>query len=539
MRLYAALFLSLIAACGDDPAAVDGENFDVLLKGGSVFSGVDEGPNVQDVGVRDGRIAAVGNLADATAPVTLDVSGLAVTPGFIDIHNHAIRSNRARSGLEVWPAAENLIRQGVTTAIGGPDGGSPLPIEDTFATLEAAPGGVNFATFVGAGSVRAKVVGPDDRPPTAEELELMRAEVEQAMRAGAFGLSSGLIYAPGSFATTEELVELARVAARYDGIYISHMRNEGSGLLDSIAETIRIGEEAGLPAQITHFKAMGKPNWGRSVDALAMVDAARARGVDVTADQYPYPASSTGLTVLFPRWARDGDRATRHARYEDPVERARISAAIVERFRIDRGGNDPARVAVANCAWNTSLNGLNLAEVMTQKDIEPTIENAAELVIDMQQAGGCTMVYHAMHDDDVARIMVHPATMIASDGGVEAPSDQVPHPRNYGAFARVLGRYVREQGVMPLHTAIHKMTRMPADRLGLDDRGRIEVGAVADIAVFDAAKIIDHATFDAPHQYATGVVHVFVNGVPVLRDGDMTGARPGVVIRSSAGSPRD
>jgi dihydroorotase/N-acyl-D-amino-acid deacylase len=342
-----------------------------------------------------------------------------------------------------------------------------------------------------------------------------------------------LLYAPGSFATTDEVIELAEVAGEYGGIYISHMRDEGRGVLTSVKETIRIGEEGGLPAQITHHKVMGQPMWGRSVDTLALVDAANARGIDVSSDQYPYPASSTGLTAVFPRWSLDGDTATRRARLEDPVEREKIRQDVIVRLINDRGGNDPARVVLANCASNPAINGLNLGEVLEQQGREVSIENAADLVIELQLAGGCIAVYHAMSLEDVERIMQHPRTMIASDGGIVIPGVGAPHPRNYGAFARVLSYYVRERELLSLETAIHKMTRMPVDRINIVDRGRIEVGAYADIAVFDPAEITDMATFENPHQYATGMVHVFVNGQAALLNGEMTGARPGRVLRST------
>ncbi|MDH3265838.1 MAG: amidohydrolase family protein, partial [Gammaproteobacteria bacterium] len=353
---------------------------------------------------------------------------------------------------------------------------------------------------------------------------------------GAFGLSSGLLYVPGRFAPAEEVIELAKVAARYNGIYISHMRNEALGLLDSVEETIRIGEEAGLPAQITHHKVMGAPMWGRAAESLALVDAANARGVDVTSDQYPYAASSTGLTAVFPRWSLDGGTSALNARLDDPEQRAKVREGVLFSMINERGGNDPSKVALANCQWDANLNGLNLAQVLRQREIDVTIANGAELVMDLQRAGGCVTVYHAMSMDDVDLIMQHPKTMIASDGGIMAPGGLRPHPRNYGTNAKVLGEYVRERGVLSMQTAIHKMTRMPADRINISDRGRLEVGAMADITVFDADEIIDKATFDDPNQYAVGVHHVFVNGKAVLLNKNMTGARPGRVLRSQQGS---
>jgi dihydroorotase/N-acyl-D-amino-acid deacylase len=508
------------------------EPFDVVLAGGEVHTGDGAQPVVADVAIRGDKIVAIGDLAGHPATLTLDVSGLAVAPGFIDIHSHALRDDPDRSGIYLWPDAENLIRQGVTTVIGGPDGGSSLPLEDDFRRLEQNPAAVNFGSFLGHGSVRAKVIGHDDRPATDEEMEAMRAEVRAAMESGAFGLSSGLLYAPGSFAPAEEVIELAKVVQPYGGIYISHMRNEALGLLDSVAETIHIGEAAGIPSQLTHHKAMGEPMWGSSTESLALVDAANERGLDVTIDQYPYPASSTGLQAVFPRWSLDGGTDAIKARLDDPELRARVKEGIVFALINERGGNDPSRVHLAQCDWDTSLNGLNLADVLRQREMGMTIENAAELIMDFEYAGGCQCVYHAMSMQDVDRIMTHPKTMIASDGGVMAPGDNSPHPRNYGAFARVLGEFVRERELLPLATAIHKMTRMPADRINIDDRGRIEVGALADIAVFDPDEVIDTATFEEPHQYALGMHHVFVNGEAVLLDKAMTGARPGRVLRA-------
>ena len=509
----------------------------VVFEGGMLYSGDDQPPVRADVGLREDRIAAIGDLGEVPAELRLDVTGLAVAPGFVDIHSHALRNNPDRSGIYRWPDAENLIRQGVTSIIGGPDGTSPLPIADDLAALEAAPASVNFGTFVGQGSIRERVVGSEDRRATAEELEAMRAEVAAAMRAGAFGLSTGLIYAPGSFASTEEIIGLARVVADYGGIYITHMRNEAGGVFDSIAETIRIGEEGGLPVQITHHKVIGGAMWGRSVDTLALVDAAIARGIDISIDQYPYTASSTDLTAVFPRWSLSGDAAARRARMDDPGERTRMRQAIMELLANERGGDDPPTDTVlADCSWDPDLNGLNLAQVLERRSRTVTLGNAAELVMELQYAGGCSVVYHTMSEDDVERIMLYPGTMVASDGGIMIPGEGVPHPRNYGAFARVLGEYARERGVLPLHTAIHKMTRLPAERIGLADRGRLAVGAVADIVAFDADAVVDRATFADPHRYAEGVHHVFVAGRAVLLDGRMTGERPGRVLRSTAAS---
>ena len=531
--LIAWMVLQALTACGTSEPGGPVSPV-TLLKGGTVYSGEDREPVVADVWLQDDRIVGVGATDGLEADRVIDVSGLAVAPGFIDLHSHAVRVNEERSGLYRWPDAENLVRQGVTTVIGGPDGWSPLPLDDSFRRYEVEGAAVNYGSFVGHGAVRAKVMGRDDRLPTDDELERMQAEVDLAMRQGAFGLSSGLVYVPGSFAETEEILALARIAGRHGGIYISHMRNEALQVLDAASELIGIAESAGLPGQITHAKAMGTAMQGQSKELLALVDEAVARGVDITMDQYPYTAGSTGLTVQFPRWSRDGGDRALAKRLEDPAMRARIHEALVYELTEVRGRNDPANVQLAYCDFDHSLDGLNLAELLERQGRDVTIENAATLIIELQEAGGCQAIYHAMHAEDVATILAHPRTMIAADGGIEIPGNGHPHPRNYGTFARVLGLYVRELRALPLHTAIHKMTRMPADRIGLAERGRIEAGAIGDIVVFDPATVIDRATFAEPHQYAEGVHHVFVAGEAVMLEAEPTGARPGRLLRSAA-----
>ena len=320
------------------------------------------------------------------------------------------------------------------------------------------------------------------------------------------------------------------MAATYGGIYISHMRDEAQLLLDSVRETIRIGEEAGLPVQMTHHKAISRDMWGRSVDSLALVDAARARGVDITIDQYPYTASQTGITALIPQWAQAGGTEELIARLEDPETRRRIREEIVYRIEHDRGGGDPANVVIGLCEWDRTLEGQSLADILASRATDVTVANAAELVMDIVERGGARAIYHAMDETDVERIMQHAATAIGSDGGVSVLGEGVPHPREYGTFARVLGRYVRERAVLTLEEAIRKMSGATAHRLGLQDRGLLREGLVADIAVFDPDAIIDRAPFADPHQYAEGMEYVLVNGTLVINEGTHTGARPGRVL---------
>ena len=509
------------------------QSFDRIITGGTVYDGSGGPGEVMDVGIRGDRITALGDLSAAPTKDVIDATGLAVVPGFIDIHSHAVNAERETSGLFRHPQAENYLRQGVTTAIGGPDGRSWYPIATLLDAVEETPVGINFGTFVGHNTVRAEVMGRDQRAPTADELGAMADLVDKAMRDGAYGLSAGLKYIPGAYAETGEVIALARAAAAHDGIYIVHLRDEGRGLLDSVRETIAIGEAAGLPVQVTHHKAMGVSMWGQSKASLALLDEAQARGIDATSDQYPYTASSTGLTVLFPAWSLAGTREEQLERLADPAQRPRIREGIVESLRIDRAGDDLTRVALANCRWDPTLNGLNLDQVLRLFEEPGTLEAAAERVIWLEEQGGCSAVYHTMSEEDVDRIMRHPGTMIASDGGIYQPGPDVPHPRNYGSFARVLGIYVRERGVLDFPAAIHKMSRMPADRMGMSDRGRLVVGAYADIAVLDPERVIDRATFENPHQMSEGVVHVLVNGEVALRDGDLTEVRAGRVLRST------
>ncbi|HEX8155600.1 MAG TPA: D-aminoacylase, partial [Thermoanaerobaculia bacterium] len=455
----------------------------------------------------------------------IDASGKVVAPGFIDLHTHA------RRGIFDVPAADNYILQGVTTIFEGPDGSSPVPIAPFLARVETMGVSPNFATFVGHGSVREKVIGTTDRPATPAELEQMKALVREAMHDGAFGLSTGLFYVPGNFASTEEVIALAKVAGELGGSHTSHMRDEAAKVTDSVRETIRIGEEGHLPTQITHHKVAGVRNWGRSVDTLKLVDEARARGVDVTSDQYPYTASKTSLTALLPRWALEGGREKMLERLNDPATRAKIREAVIENIKYDRGGGDPKNVQIAAAPHDASLAGKTLTDILRARNVEPSLETGADLAIELIAKSNVGAIFHTMNEEDVVRILRHPATMIASDGEVPVFGKDAPHPRSYGTFARVLGVYVREKKVLTLEDAIRKMTSYPASRVGITDRGLLRPGMKADIVVFDPDRIIDKATFTNPHAYAEGVAHVLVNGVLVVDGGKVTANRPGRVLR--------
>ena len=505
-------------------------SYSVILLGGEVYDGTGESAIKTDLGLVGDKVIAVGDLTDYTAEAIYDISGYAVTPGFIDIHSHASGGIFKGSGLDRYPNAENYIRQGVTTVIVGQDGSSAYPIDTYLKQMEARPATINRGTMVGHGTVRAFVMGNRDREPTQVQLDKMKTMVDLAMQAGAFGLSSGLEYTPGAYSKTEELIELSKILEPYGGIYISHIRNEGEDLLKSVSETIRIGEEAGIAPQITHHKVVGNGRWGLSVQSLGLIEEARKRGVDVMSDLYPYTASSTGINILFPPWSKEGTRQQRLERLRDPEKRLFIRNDIAEHIETERGG-DPSSIVIASCAWNSNLNGKSLADILEERGKEPTVMNAADLAIDLERNGGCMGVFHSMGEDDVMRLMKHPTTMIASDGGIPGFRRNIPHPRSYGTFARVISRYVRELRVLDMREAVHKMSALPAQRLGLEGRGVLKEGAIADLAVIRLDSLQDHATFENPHQYASGVLHVFVSGEPVLVDGEFTGNKPGKVLR--------
>ncbi|MGI8742649.1 MAG: N-acyl-D-amino-acid deacylase family protein [Bryobacteraceae bacterium] len=502
--------------------------YDILISNGTVVDGSGNPWFRADIAIRGDSIAAIGLLGNAPALRRIDARGLIVSPGFIDIHTHA------RRGIFQDPNARNYIRQGVTTLIEGNDGSSPIPLAPFFEKLAQSRIAVNFGSFAGQGSIRQQVLGLENRKATAAEISQMRELARQAMLDGAFGLSTGLFYVPGNFTPTEEVVEIAKVVGAMGGMHISHMRDEAAGVLDSVRETIRIGEEGGLPTQVTHHKIIGKANWGRTVETLRLVDEARARGVDVTIDAYPYTASSTGLAALFPQWSQAGGQKALVERLSAPEQRARIKAAIVDNILTNRGGGDPKNVVIASCSFNPNLAGKSLADITADQGRAVTPENAAETAMELQQKGSCSAVYHAIDDRDVERVLRSPYTMIGSDGEVPVFGQGAPHPRSYGTFARVLARYVRERKVLTLEDAIRKMSGYPAERLKLFDRGLLRPGMKADVVVFDPTTVRDKADFTTPHQYAEGFRYVIVNGHPIIDAGKLTEQRPGRILYGPA-----
>jgi dihydroorotase/N-acyl-D-amino-acid deacylase len=530
MRSSLAVLLS--AASLSTAASVSAQTtpaYDLILRNGRVVDGSGSPWYRADVAVRGGLIVAIAPTIEGTARREIDVAERVVAPGFVDVHSHG------GGGIFEVPTADNYVRQGVTTLIAGPDGSSALPVGPWLDSLAALPRTVNMGTMVGQGTIRARVMGSVNRAATPAELERMRALAEEAMRDGALGLSTGLFYVPGTFTPTEEVIELARVVGRLGGIHKSHMRNEAAGVVESVRETIRIGEEGGLPTQVTHHKVIGPGYWGASTETLRLIDEARARGVDVTIDQYPYTASATSIqAALLPAWALEGGMQQARQRLADPALRARIrdeSARIIE---LERGGGDPDNIVISSCGWDASMAGKTLGDVMEMRGLEMSLHGAADAAFWITEQGGCGGIFHAIGEDDLVRIMRHPATMIASDGDVIVFGQARPHPRSYGTFARVLSEYVRERGVLGLEEAIRKMSAYPAQRMGIQDRGLIRPGMVADIAVFDPATVRDLATFENPHQYAEGFSLVIVGGEIVLEGDRITGARPGRVLYGPA-----
>lgn len=471
------------------------------------------------IAIKGGRIVKVGRFAYVGTKNVIDAKNLIVAPGFIDVHAHT-------ENVYEHPTAENFIRMGVTSLVTGNCGGSTATVGEFLGRIEEKPLAINIATLIGHNTVRSTAMGLDNRAPTAQEQAKMNAHVERAMKEGAVGLSTGLIYVPGTFAKTEEVVELAKAAAAHGGVYASHIRDEGTEVVKAIEEAINIGEQASMPVEISHFKISSKALWGQSPMTLGLVRAARARGLSVTVDQYAYPASSTSLDVRLPNWAVAGGREEGKKRLADPPTREKIIKEMKEDLK-KKKFKDYSFAYVASYRPKPEFNGKNIKEIARMARGKDKLDHQIEQIFEMYSQGGAQMVYQAMSEDDVKTIMREPFTMIASDSGVRTFGTGVPHPRGYGNNARVLGRYVRELKLISLEDAVRKMTSLPAQTFGLKDRGLIREGSAADLVIFDEATVGDKATFEAPHQYAHGFSTVIVNGRVVFSDDKMSGDMPG------------
>jgi N-acyl-D-amino-acid deacylase len=546
--LLAAPFLLSCSATSQPPA------FDVLIRNGTVYDGTGAPGRRADVGILGDRITSIGDLSGVEAHQVIDAAGMAVTPGFINMLSWATES------LLVDGRSQSDIRQGVTLEIFG-EGSSMGPLTDemkarrrdnqgnlkfdiTWTTLgeylqdlERRGVSTNVASYIGATTLREHVVGLEDKPATPEQLEQMRALVRQEMEAGALGIGSSLIYPPAFYASTEELIELCKAAAPYRGKYISHMRSEGNRLLEALDELIRISREAKIPAEVYHLKAAGKDNWPKMDAAIAKIEAARAEGLAVTANMYTYTAGATGLSASMPPWVFDGGNEAARERLKDPATRKKIADAIRtpsddwENFYLASGS--PDRIVLVDFRSDAlkPLTGKTLADAAKLRGEDP-IDTIMNLVLEDESRVGT--VYFLMSEENVVKQLRLPWMSFGSDGGSLAPEPpftlSAPHPRAYGNFARLLGKYVRDERVMPLEEAIRRLTGLPATNLELDGRGFLREGMFADVVVFDPARVADRATFEEPHQYAVGVRDVFVNGTQVLKDGEHTGARPGRAV---------
>src|SRR5437867_2295688 len=530
------------------PSAAD---FDVIIKGGTVYDGTGAEPKHVDVAIRGDRIVRVGDFKTAKAKTIIDANGLAVAPGFINMLSWSTQS------LIQDGRSQSEIRQGVTTEIMG-EGESMGPVNDrvlehmirqqtdikydikwsTLAEylqyLEKRGVSCNVASFIGATTVREYVIGFEDKQPTPEQLDQMRELVRKEMEAGALGIGTSLIYPPAFYAKTEELIELCKVAAKYQGKYISHMRSEGSRLLEALDELIRISREAEIPAEVYHIKASGRQNWAKEDELLARIEQAQKEGLKVTANMYTYTAAGTGLDACLPPWTENGGYPALFKRLRDPATREKIKAEVQkltdswENLYLDAGGPEHILLAAFKSEKLKPLTGKTLAEVARMRGKDP-IETAMDLIAEDESRIGT--IYSLMSEPNVKKELAKPWISFGSDEASQAPEGVFlksnPHPRAYGNFARVLGKYARDEKVLSMAVAIPRLSGLPAMNLGLDHRGLLKEGMFADVVVFDPATITDHATFEKPHQYATGVKHVFVNGVQVIKDGEHTGAKPG------------
>ncbi len=506
------------------PTLLLAADYDILIRNARVIDGSGNPWFHADIAVKNGRIAAVGKFPSATADKIIDANNRIVSPGFIDVHTHV------EGEIEKVPRADNFLLDGVTTVITGNCGGSHLNLAEWFADLQKLGTGINVASLVGHNTVRREVMGTANRPATPDEIARMQSLVEKAMREGAVGFSTGLIYIPGTYSNTEEVVALARAASKYNGTYTSHMRDEGEHVLEAITEAVTVGKETGMPVELSHFKIDNQRLWGASDKSLALVEKFRREGVDVVVDQYPYDRSSTNLGITLPSWAlADGQEKIRE-RLTDPATREKIVAEMEKNLQ-NLGHPDYSYAMVAAFKPEHAYEGKTISEINVMKGRPKTVRAEIDTIFDLTLAGGAQMVYHSMGAVDVERIMRYPNTAVASDGGVREFGVGVPHPRSYGNNARVLAEYVREQHILTLEDAVRRMTSLPARTFRFTDRGMVREGAAADLLVFDPANVQDRATFQNPHQYSTGFDYVIVNGRLAVEEGKLTEARGGQVIR--------
>jgi N-acyl-D-amino-acid deacylase len=501
--------------------------FDLLIKNGWLVDGTGQPRIKMDLGIRNGKIQVMGGgLSGASATQTIDATGKIVCPGFIDVHTHI------EGSIQPNPSAANFIFDGVTSVVTGNCGNSASDLPAFFQELEKLGIGLNVGTLVGHNTIRSAVMGSVNRAPSVAELVKMQELMTKAMKDGALGLSTGLIYIPGTFAKTDEIVALAKIAAEYKGIYASHIRHEDHQVFEAVEEAVTIGREAKIPVEISHLKVAGKASWGKSEALITKLYEYRSAGIDVMVDQYPYTASSTTLSTQIPDWALGGGIDSLKIRLANPKTKAKIVAEM-KKILTESGSENFSFAVIANCPWDSTLNGLSIPQVVKKSKGEKySLDDEIETVIKLCSKGPrVQMVFHKMGEEDVRRIMQFPYCMVASDAGVTSFGHSMPHPRAYGTNVRVLAEYVRVQKTMAFEEAIRKMTSLPATRFNLSDRGQLLPGKAADILIFDPNKINAPATYDHPHAYSTGMEYVFVNGIAVIEQGKPTNKKPGIIIK--------
>lgn len=514
----AALFFLLL------PLFTVAQQYDVLVLNGKIIDGTGNSWYYADVALKNGKIAAIGKFNNLTAPKVINAKGLIVAPGFIDVHGHI------EGGVFENPLAGNYIYDGVTTVITGNCGNSAESIQQFFQRLDSMKTSINIATLVGHNTVRRQAMGLSNKLASSDEQKKMEELVAKAMQDGAVGLSTGLIYLPGMYSNTEEVVGLAKSAASFNGVYASHIRNEENKITDAINEAINIGKQANIPVQISHFKVSGPTNWGRSKETLPMIDAARKQGYDVTIDQYPYSASSTNLGIRLPDWALSGGQDSLKLRISNPSQRKQIINEMLK-MQAEYKYKNYSYAYVAMHTADTTLNGKNISQINKLKGRKAKMKDEAETILDLMMAGGAQMVYHSMNEDDVRHFVKYPFNMIGADGGVVVYGRGMPHPRAYGTNARVLAKYVRDEKLVSLEEMIRRMTSLAAQKFQLKDRGILKEGMAADIVIFDEKEVTDKATFENPHQYSTGFYFVLVNGQLVIENRKHTGVKSGVTLK--------
>jgi N-acyl-D-amino-acid deacylase len=498
-------------------------NCDILIKNGRILDGTGNSWHYGEVAIKDGKIFKTGNGLNVTAQKTIDANGMIVCPGFIDVHTH-IEGNELKT-----PTADNFIHDGVTTVITGNCGSSNIDIKKYLQRIDSIKLSINVATLIGHNDVRSTVMGTANRKATEEELKQMENIVEDAMKNGAVGFSTGLIYIPGAYSSTDEVLRLAKVAAKYKGVYASHMRDEGDSVVQAINEALFIGKEANMPVEISHFKLSGQQNWGRSKETLPMIIKAREEGIDVTIDQYPYTASSTNLGTLLPDEILSDGEDSINARLSRPDVRKYVTDYMLGRLK-KRKLKHFSYPVVAYYKADTTMNGKSIEQVNLVMKRKHKAKYETETIMDMIRKGGAQMVFHGMSDEDVERIMKYPFNMPARDAGIKVFGQGSPHPRGYGTNARILSEYVREKKIISLEEAVRRMTSLPAQKFGLNDRGLLREGYAADILVFDEKEVQDLSTYDKPHAFSKGFKYVIVNGQVVVENEKHLGTRSGKAL---------